>query len=71
MPGIRPCTRETIKNDRYTYGGTVKLRCDASGHETIVHKCVVLDQSQWLRDRVDPSNSHDEVPVHIPGQFKY
>lgn len=71
VPEIKPYTRETFKYAKDTELGMFKLRCDASGHETILHKYVVLDQSKWLRDRVDPSTSHHWDPVHIPRQFKY
>ncbi|KAG8158164.1 hypothetical protein KVR01_011925 [Diaporthe batatas] len=50
-PGLKPCTRATVKDDKYLCHGFVRLRCPDTGHETIVHRSVVLEQSKWIRDR--------------------
>lgn len=69
-PGIMPCTRETMKNDMYNYLETFKISCEATGHETTVHNCVVLKQSQWLKDKFD-SRDDPAAPVCVPAHIRW
>lgn len=68
--GIMPCTREMMKNDIYRKMRTFKIRCETTGHETTVHNCVVLKQSQWLKDKFE-TRDDPTSPVYIPTHIRW
>lgn len=54
----------------YNYLETFKISCETTGHETTVHNCVVLKQSQWLKDKFE-SRDDPTSPVYIPTHIRW
>lgn len=70
LSGIMPCTSEMMKNDVYKELETFKISCKTTGHETTVHNCVVLNQSQWLKDNFE-SRDDPAAPVYVPTHIRW